>query len=63
MLWLFLARLPDNPEEKSADNFKFDQERDALTVAWEYVSEFFALTDLIVGEGNLSSAQRKADPL
>ena len=56
LLWLFLARLPDNPEEKSAMNFKFDQELDALTVAWEYVSEFFALTDIIVGKGNLSSA-------
>ena len=63
LLWLFLARLPDNPEEKSADHFKFDQGRDALTVAWEYVSEFFALTDIIVGKGNLSSAQRKAEPL
>jgi hypothetical protein len=56
MLWLFLARLPDNPEEKSATNFKFDQKLDALTMAWEYVSEFFALTDIIVGKGNLSSA-------
>ena len=55
LLWLFQARLPDNPEEKSTKNFKFDQGLDALTVAWEYVSEFFALTDIIVGKGNLSS--------
>lgn len=56
LLWLFVARLPDNPEEKSEKKFTFDQELDALTVAWEYVSEFFALTDIIVGKGNLSSA-------
>ncbi len=56
LLWLFLARLPDNPEEKAAKNFKYEQELDALTVAWEYVSEFFALTDIIMGKGNLSSA-------
>jgi hypothetical protein len=56
LLWLFAARLPDNPEEKSAKNFTFDEELDALTVAWEYVSEFFALTDIMVGKGNLSSA-------
>ena len=55
LLWLFVARLPDNPEEKSEKKFTFDQELDALTVAWEYVSEFFALTDIIVGKGNLSS--------
>jgi hypothetical protein len=56
LLWLFMARLPDNPEEKSASDFKFDQGLDALTVAWEYVGEFFALTDIILGKGNLSSA-------
>jgi hypothetical protein len=56
LLWLLMARLPDNPEEKSASGFKFDRELDALTVAWEYVSEFFALTDIILGKGNLSSA-------
>jgi hypothetical protein len=56
LLWLFTARLPDNPEEKAANDFKFDQGFDALTVAWEYVSEFFALTDILLGEGNLSSA-------
>jgi hypothetical protein len=31
-------------------------------VAWAYVSEFFALTDIIFGEGNLSSAHREAWP-
>lgn len=56
LLWLLMARLPDNPEEKSASDFTFEQELDALTVAWEYVSEFFALTDIILGKGNLSSA-------
>jgi hypothetical protein len=56
LLWLFMARLPDNPEESSVKGFKFDQGLDALTVAWEYVSEFFALTDTILGKGNLSSA-------
>ncbi len=56
LLWLFSARLPDNPEEKSEKNFKFDQKLDALTVGWEYVSEFFSLIDIIVGKGNLSSA-------
>jgi len=56
LLWLLIARLPDNPDEKSASDFTFDQELDALTVAWEYVSEFFALTDIILGKGNLSSA-------
>lgn len=55
LLWSFMAHLPDNPEEKSARDFKFDQGLDALTVAWEYVSEFFALTDIIFGKGNLSS--------
>jgi hypothetical protein len=56
LLWSLMVRLPDNPEEKSAKDFKFDQGLDALTVAWEYVSEFFALTDIILGKGNLSSA-------
>jgi hypothetical protein len=55
LLWLLVARLPDNPEEKSARDFRFDQGLDALTVAWEYVSEFFALTDVILGKGDLSS--------
>ena len=56
LLWLFVARLPDNPEEQSASAFTFNQEFDALTVAWEYVSEFFAITDIILGKGDLSSA-------
>lgn len=56
LLWSFMVCLPDNPEEASAGNFKFDQGLDALTVAWEYVSEFFALTDIIFGHGDLSSA-------
>jgi hypothetical protein len=51
-----MARLPDNPEEKSAEALMFEQERDALTLAWEYVTDFFALTDIIVGKGILSSA-------
>jgi hypothetical protein len=51
-----MARLPDNPEEKSINAFTFDQGLDALTTAWEYVSEFFALTDIILGKGHLSSA-------
>jgi hypothetical protein len=55
-LCLFMARLPDNPEEKSVSDFRFDQEIDALSVAWEYVSEFFAITDVLLGEGTLSSA-------
>lgn len=55
-LWLFMARLPDNPEERLASAFTFNQGFDALTVAWEYVSEFFAMTDIILGEGHLSSA-------
>jgi hypothetical protein len=53
---VIMVRLPDNPEEKSTRDFKFDQGLDALTVAWEYVSEFFAFTDIILGKGNLSSA-------
>lgn len=56
LLWLFMARLPDNPEEKSAEALMFNQELDALTLAWEYVTDFFALTDIIVGKGLLSSA-------
>lgn len=55
-LWLFAARLPDNPEERSANDFQFDQGLDALSVAWEYVSEFFSLIDIILGKGNLSSS-------
>jgi hypothetical protein len=55
LLWYLVVHLPDNPEEKSASAFTFDQDFDALTVAWEYVSEFFALTDIIIGDGNLSS--------
>jgi len=55
-LWLFAARLPDNPQAPSAKNFQYDQGLDALSVAWEYVSEFFSLTDIILGKGNLSSS-------
>jgi hypothetical protein len=55
-LCIFMARLPDNPEEKSAGDFRFEQELDALSVAWEYVSEFFAMTDILLGGGELSSA-------
>ena len=55
LLWYLVVHLPDNPEEKSSSAFTFDQGFDALTVAWEYVSEFFALTDIIIGDGNLSS--------
>lgn len=60
LLWLFTARLPDNPEDKPASAFKFDEGLDSLSVAWAYVSEFFALTDIIFGKGNLSSAHREA---
>ena len=56
LLWLLMARLPDNPDGPSARAFKFDQGLDALTVAWEYVSEFFSITDIILGAGELSSA-------
>ena len=56
LLWVFMVRLPDNPQEQSASAFTFNQGLDALTVAWEYVSEFFTLTDIILGKGNLSSA-------
>lgn len=58
LLWFFMARLPDNPEERSTGAFKFNQGIDALTVAWEYVSEFFAITDIILGQGHLSSAKK-----
>jgi hypothetical protein len=56
LLWLLMARIPDNPDEPSAAAFTFDHGLDALTVAWEYVSEFFSITDIILGEGDLSSA-------
>jgi hypothetical protein len=54
-LCIFKVHLPDNPEEKSTSAFRFDQELDALSVAWEYVSEFFAMTDILLGDGELSS--------
>ena len=55
LLWYLVVHLPDNPEEKSSNAFTFGQGLDVLTVAWEYVSEFFSLTDIIIGDGNLSS--------
>ncbi len=55
LLWHLVVHIPDNPEEKSSNAFTFDQGFDALTVAWEYVSEFFSLTDITIGDGNLSS--------
>jgi hypothetical protein len=54
-LCIFTARLPDNPTEKSAGAFRFDQELDALSVAWEYMSEFFTMIDILLGNGELSS--------
>ena len=55
-LWSLTVRLPDNPTQKSAAAFTFDQELDALSVAWESVSEFFALTDTLLGKGELCAA-------
>ncbi len=53
--WSLIVRLPDNPATKSAKKFTFHRGLDALTVGWEYVSEFFAVADIIIGEGDLSS--------
>ena len=55
LLWSFTARLPDNPDETSAGALAFDRRLDALTVGWEYVSEFFAITDMLLGSGDLST--------
>lgn len=53
--WSLIVRLPDNPASKSAKKFTFHQDLDALTVGWEYVTEFFTFADIIIGEGDLSS--------
>ena len=55
-LWSLKVGLPDNPTQKSAAAFTFEKELDVLTVAWEYVSEFFALADTMLGKGELSAA-------
>ncbi|MCX5847739.1 MAG: hypothetical protein NTW12_15515 [Deltaproteobacteria bacterium] len=55
LFWSLIVRIPDNPEAKSATAFTFHRGLDALTAGWEYVTEFFAVADIIIGKGDLSS--------
>jgi hypothetical protein len=54
-VWTVLILVPDNPETKSRKAFTFDSGLDALTLGWEYVSDFFAFVDRLFGVGTLSS--------
>jgi len=63
LLWMLSVHIPDNPDERKASAFTFNQGLDALSVAWESVSEFFALTDILFGEGALSSFPQKQGPI
>ena len=40
-IWKVLARVPDNPERRSEKHFEFQGNRDALTLGWQYITEFF----------------------
>ncbi len=40
-IWLVLLRLPDNPEVKSQQGFKYAGNVDALTYCWELTNEVF----------------------
>ncbi len=57
LFWTMLLRIPDNPEAKSAKLFTFDRNLDAMTYAWELVTDVFDLAALIlqaamVNDGN-----------
>jgi hypothetical protein len=41
--WVLHARLPDNPEKRSAAAFTFNKHLDVLTYSWELVSEVLLL--------------------
>lgn len=56
-VWTVLIRVPDNPETKSRKAFRFDTDLDALTLGWDYVSDFFAFADALFGAGTLSGSQ------
>ena len=47
-----LVRIPDNPEVRSQDasKYRFDQDLDALTYAWELSTELFAVIELSFGK-------------
>lgn len=53
-VWTVLIRVPDNPEAKSKNAFRFDADLDALTLGWDYVSDFFVFVDDLFGTGTLS---------
>jgi hypothetical protein len=48
LFWTMLLRIPDNPETKSAQHFTFDRDLDAMTYAWELVTDVFGLAVLIL---------------
>ncbi len=55
-VWTVLIRVPDNPETKSRKAFTFVSDLDALTLGWEFVSDFFAFVDGLFGAGTLGSS-------
>lgn len=46
--WTMLLRIPDNPEVKSAKNFTFNRDLDAMTYGWELITDLFFLTGFII---------------
>lgn len=48
LIWTMLLRIPDNPEVKSAKNFTFNRDLDAMTYGWELITDLFFLTGSII---------------
>lgn len=48
LVWAVLVRIPDNPQQRSADRFTFNNDIDALTYAWELATELFVVSKMIL---------------
>jgi len=58
-VWTVVIRVPDNPETKSRKAFTFGDGLDALTLGWEYVSDFFAFVDALFGASTPAAANHR----
>lgn len=54
-VWSIIVRVPDNPEARSEHLFRFHRNVDALTLGWELSTELFAIVDILLGSGSLST--------
>jgi hypothetical protein len=58
LIWTLSLRIPDNPEVKAATKFTYDRGLDAMTYAWELVTDVIGLAVLFVETTLLDDTNR-----